>query len=213
VEPRQLPPHRGRGPLKLDLYRKHRAEYAARRAAAFVKVGPARYLAIAGRGAPGGSAFDRAIGALYAVAFTVKMAKKFAGRDYAVTKLEGLWWGERRGWWLIDEPPRVWRWKLMIRVPTFVTERDRRAALRMLAERGKDPLVRQVRLETLREGRCVQILHVGPYDKEHASLELMQSLAGAANVRYHGRHHEIYLSDPRRVAPRRLRTILRHPVT
>lgn len=153
------------------------------------------------------------MGALYAVAFTIKMAKKFAGQDYTVMKLEGLWWGQRRGRWLIEEPQRSWRWKLMIRVPTFVTPRDRRAALRMLAERGKDPSVRQVKLEALREGRCVQILHVGPYDKERVSLEQMHALAGAANARLRGRHHEIYLSDPRRVAPSRLKTILRHPVT
>jgi hypothetical protein len=213
MESRQLPPHRGGRALKLDLYKRHRAEYIARRAPIFVTVGPARYLAIAGRGAPGSPAFARAMGALYAVAFTIKMAKKFAGQDYAVMKLEGLWWGQRRGRWLIDEPQRLWRWQLMIRVPSFVTPRDRRAALRMLAERGKDPLTRRVKLETLRERRCVQILHVGPYDTEHTSLELMQALAGGAQVRFRGRHHEIYLSDPRRVPPPRLKTILRHPVT
>jgi hypothetical protein len=213
VEPRQLPSHRGGRALKVDLYRRHRAEYVARRAPTLVTVGPARYLVIEGRGAPGGAAFGQAMGALYAVAFTIKMAKKFAGRDYAVAKLEALWWGQRRGRWLIDEPQRLWRWKLMIRVPTFVAERDRRAALRMLAQRGKDPRVRQVKIETLREGRCVQILHVGPYDQEGTSLELMRALARAANLRYRGRHHEIYLSDPRRVAARRLRNILRHPVT
>jgi hypothetical protein len=188
-------------------------EYVARRVPAFVTVGPARYLAIAGRGGPSHPGFGQAIGALYAVAFTVKMAQKFAGRDYKVAKLEGLWWGERRGHWLIDEPQRAWRWKLMIRVPTFVAARDRLAALRMLAERGKDPLVRQVKLETLREGRCVQVLHVGPYDEEHESLEAMRALAAGATSRFRGRHHEIYLSDPRRVPPSRLKTILRHPVT
>jgi len=178
-----------------------------------VTVGPARYLAIAGRGAPGSAAFAQALSALYAVAFTIKMAKKFAGQDYLVMKLEGLWWGQRRGRWLIDEPQHLWRWQLMIRVPSFVTPRDRRAALRRLAERGKDPSARRVKLETLREGRCVQMLHVGPYDQEHGSLELMQDLAGAAQVRFRGRHHEIYLSDPRRVPPPRLKTILRQPVT
>ncbi len=88
------------------------------------------------------------------MAFTIKMARKFAGRDYTVAKLEGLWWGQRRGRLLIDEPAATWRWKLMIRVPAFITERDRRGALALLAERRKDPLVRRVKLEVLREGAC-----------------------------------------------------------
>jgi hypothetical protein len=199
--------------VKLDLYRTHRSEYAAPRTPVLVRVGPARYLTITGRGAPADAAFQRSIGALYAMAFTIKMASKFAGRDYAVTKLEGLWWGERRGRLLIDQPPRTWRWKLMIRVPPFVGARERRRALALLAERGKDPLVQKVRLEALREGRCVQVLHVGPYTAEHESIHRMMVVATAAGRRFRGRHHEIYLSDPRRVPARRLKTILRHPVT
>jgi hypothetical protein len=101
---------------------------------------------------------------------------------------------------------------LLIRVPTFITPAHRRAALAQLIARGRGPRVRQVKLETLREGRCVQLLHVGPYEREHTSIERMASLAREAGLRFQGRHHEIYLSDPRRVAPARLRTILRHPV-
>jgi len=199
--------------MKLDLYRKFKAEYVATRAPVLVATKAARYLAIAGRGAPSAPGFGRAVGALYAVAFTVKMARKVAGRDYVVSKLEGLWWGERPGRLLIDEPQSTWRWKLMIRVPGFIGERERKAAIALLVERGKDPLVRQVKLETLKEGRCVQLLHVGPYDAEHESIGRMTDFARERGGRFRGRHHEIYLSDPRRVAPAKLRTILRHPVT
>ncbi len=198
---------------KLDLYRKHRGEYVTPRTPVLVTIDPAKYLAIAGQGAPSQPGFQRAIGALYTMAFTIKMARKFAGRDYVVTKLEGLWWGERRGRLLIEEPRSRWRWKLMIRVPPFISETDRRSALALLRSRGKNPLLGQVKLETLREGRCVQILHLGPYDAEHESIGRMMALAREQGRRLRGRHHEIYLSDPRRIPASRLKTILRHPVT
>lgn len=213
MEPRQLPPHRGRsGALTLDLTRKHRADYVTPKAPVLLRIGPAKYLTISGRGPAAAPAFEAAIGALYGMAFTIKMARKFAGRNFTVAKLEGLWWGGVRGKLLIDSPPATWRWKLLIRVPTFVTPAHRRAALTQLIARGRSVQVRQVKLETLREGRCVQVLHVGPYDREHAAIARMEALAREAGLKLHGRHHEIYLSDPRRVAPARLRTILRHPV-
>jgi hypothetical protein len=144
------------------------------------------------------------------VAFTIKMEKKFAGRDYAVAKLEGLWWGGQRGKLMIDSPSSTWRWKLMIRVPGFVTAADLQRARRVLIGRGRKPGA--VRLESLREGRVVQLLHVGPYNREHESIARMQAFVRDRGLQPYGRHHEIYLSDPRRVAPAKLRTILRHPV-
>lgn len=196
--------------MKLDLYRRHKAEYVARKNPALVRVGPARYLSVNGRGDPNGPGFGAAVGVLYGVAFTIKMAKKAAKTDYVVAKLEGLWWGGRRGKLLIDSPRNTWRWKILIRVPPFVTASDLARARRELVRRGKSGGT--VRLESLREGRVVQLLHVGPYDREHASLGRMEEFARSQRVRFTGRHHEIYLSDPRRVAPAKLRTILRRPV-
>jgi hypothetical protein len=196
--------------MRTDLYRRHKSEYVAPRNPALVRVGPARYLSVSGRGDPNGPGFGAAVGALYGVAYTIKMAKKAAKKDYVVAKLEGLWWGGRRGKLLIDSPRRTWRWKVLIRVPTFVTASNLARAKRELVRRGKSGGT--VRLESLREGRVVQLLHVGPYDREHESLGRMEEFARAKGVRLAGRHHEIYLSDPRRVAPARLRTILRRPV-
>ena len=196
--------------MKLDLYRRHKVEYVAPKHPTLVRVGPARYLSVNGRGDPNGPGFGAAVGALYGVAFTIKMAKKAANKDYVVAKLEGLWWGGRRGKLLIDSPRSTWRWKILIRVPTFVTASDLARARRELVRRGKSGGT--VRLESLREGRVVQLLHVGPYDREHASLGRMEEFARSHHVRFTGRHHEIYLSDPRRVAPAKLRTILRRPV-
>jgi hypothetical protein len=196
--------------MRTDLYRRYKSEYVAPRNPALVRVGLARYLSVSGRGDPNGPGFGAAVGALYGVAYTIKMAKKAANKDYVVAKLEGLWWGGRRGKLLIDSPRRTWRWKVLIRVPTFVTAFDLARAKRELVRRGKSGGT--VRLESLREGRVVQLLHVGPYDREHESLGRMEEFARAKGVRLAGRHHEIYLSDPRRVAPARLRTILRRPV-
>jgi hypothetical protein len=196
--------------MKLDLYRRYKAEYIAPRSPALVRVGPARYLTIDGRGDPQGPGFGAAVAALYAVAFTIKMTKKAARRDFVVAKLEGLWWGARSGKLLIDSPTRTWRWKVMIRVPTFVGRADLARARRDLRRRAKSPGT--VRLEVLREGRAIQLLHVGPYRREHESIGRMAEYARAHRLRFAGRHHEIYLSDPGRVPAARLRTILRLPV-
>src|SRR5687767_15877186 len=131
-------------PEKLDLYREHRDEYVAPREPTLVDVGPARYLAITGRGKPGGPEFGNAVGALYNVSFTVKMASKAAGSDYAVSKLEGLWWKEGTS--------LEWSWQLLIRVPEFITRKHLTEAIAKLLERGKEDAVSRVTLETLDEG-------------------------------------------------------------
>jgi len=171
----------------------------------------AKYLAIAGRGDPAKDAFQAKLGALYNVAFTVKMARKSAGRDYAVSKLEGLWWvnGDKP---FMEVPPKDWNWKLMIRAPDFITQKDVDSAIAKLREKRKPAEVADVKLETLDEGRCVQMLHVGAYDAEAPTVAQMQTFAAENGLAFHGLHHEIYISDPRRVPPARLRTILRHPV-
>jgi hypothetical protein len=197
---------------KIDLYQRHKADYAAPRIPVLILIRKATYLAIDGRGAPGGPAFADAVGALYGVAFTIAMTRKFAKlQAYAVCKLEGLWWTEDEADFL-----RVarddWRWTLMIRTPEFVKETERRAAVATLLKRGKDARVADVRLQSLTEGRSVQMLHVGPYDKEPVSIAAMHAFAASHGLAPTGAHHEIYLSDPRRVAPAKLKTILRLPV-
>ncbi len=190
---------------KIDLFRLHRSEYAAHRAPRVVTVSKGQYLTATGRGTPGCDLFLSQVAALYAVAWTVKMAKKQVGKDFKLMPLEGLWWG--------DEPGRGdMTWKLLLRVPNFVRRRDLPGAVAALERRGRLGAAAGVRLEDLREGRCVQALHVGPYASEPETLERMARAASAHGLAFHGRHHEIYLSDPRRVAPERLRTILRQPV-
>ena len=169
-------------------------------------------MAISGQGAPGGEQFTASIGALYGMAFTIKMTRKFAGQqDYSVCKLEGQWWSEPASDFG-KLPPDQWLWRLLIRTPDFIKEEDLRRAVAVLLKRGKGEDVKRVRLESLAEGLCVQMLHVGPYNKEHETIALMSAFAQKKELEFSGKHHEIYLSDPRRVPPERLKTILRHPV-
>jgi hypothetical protein len=195
---------------KLDLYQRHKQEYVTPKTPVLLAIESARYLAIAGRGAPGGARFTAAIGALYAVAFTIKMTRKFAGRqDYTVSKLEGLWHVEGDS---ATAPRDEWRWTLVLRTPSFVTAAELRKAVATLISKRKPAEVKEVRLETRTEGTCVQMLHVGPYDREEETLEKMRAFAERKGLDLTGPHHEIYLSDPRRIPPERLRTILREPV-
>jgi hypothetical protein len=100
----------------------------------------------------------------------------------------------------------------MIRTPGFITEKELAATIEKLLAKDKPKEVASVKLEKLTEGKCVQILHVGSYDKEGATIAKMHAHAESKGLKFHGLHHEIYLSDPRRVAPAKLRTILRNPV-
>jgi hypothetical protein len=197
---------------KLDLYARHKDEYVAPDDPVFVTIKPARYLAIQGRGEPGGETFQAAVGALYNVAFTVKMARKSGGRDYTVSKLEALWWGKGKGGNFLLEPKSSWNWQLLIRVPDWIQSREVTHSAEGLVKKGKARDVLNVELIVLSEGRAVQMLHVGPYDEETATIRRLAEFAAAHRLAFHGKHHEIYLSDPRRIPPAKLRTILRYPV-
>jgi hypothetical protein len=197
---------------KLDLYVLHKDEYITPKTPQFVKIKSAKYLAIIGKGEPGGEVFTAKLGALYNVTFTIKMAQKFAGNDYKVCKLEGLWWTDKSNYAFGTVPRNEWNWKLMIRTPDFITERHLKDAAASLLAKGKSADVSEVQLEKINEGLCVQMLHIGPYDEESASIAMMKAFAEQKGKTFHGLHHEIYLSDPRRVAPKKLKTILRMPV-
>ncbi len=194
----------------LDLYRTHRSEYSQPKTPKLVRVRPAHYLTIAGWGEPGGEAFTAALAALYGVAYTIRMAQQHSGRDYKVCKLEGIWWRDDEGG--SGVPPTERNWKLLIRVPDFVGTEHANEAKATLREKGRDPEVREVELEDLAEGTCVQMLHVGPYSREAETLASMRQFAREQGLEFHGRRHEIYVSDPSRVAEEKLKTILRVPL-
>lgn len=192
---------------KVDLLKIHRADYVAPRKPVLLIIKPASYLAIRGRGQPGDPTFTSQIGALYAVAFTTKMQRKFAGRgDYTICKLEARW----PAFGANGAPSG---WELLIRTPETVTAADLDQARSTLRDKKQDAAVSDVQRVSIDEGRCVQMLHVGPYDAERQTVEVMKTFAAKHDLAPHGFYHEIYLSDPRRVPAERLRTILRLPVT
>ena len=197
---------------KLDLYKDHKSEYVAAKKPALVKTHPTQYLTISGRGAPASPEFQNKIGTLYGIAFTIKMTQKFAGKDYKVCHLEGLYWGGGKEESLGCVDPKEWNWKLVMRVPDFIKEKDLRQAIGQLRAKGKAGDFEEVKLESLDEGVCVQMLHIGPYNQENKTINQMLAFVKQEGLACRGKHHEIYLSDPRRVPPDRLRTILRFPV-
>ena len=185
--------------------------YTAKTTPEIVDVEGGYFLTIEGRGAPEGEEFQSKIGALYALAYGIKMLMKKEGRDFTVAKLEGLWWVDSDRHYL-EVPREEWRWRLLIRQPEFVThEIVQRAKEEVLERKGLD-LVKEIKVEEIAEGRCVQILHVGPYSTEPESLAKLYELMEAEGFTFNGFHHEIYLSDPRKTPAERLRTILRQPV-
>jgi len=198
---------------KIDLYKQHKDQYVTPKKPVLVTMDEVTYLTVSGRGAPGGPEFTEKIGALYGAAFTIKMTRKFAGQqDYVVSKLEAQWWLDGESCDFVNAPKEQWNWRLMIRTPAFVAQKELDDAARKLIEKGKAPGADQVKLESIAEGLCVQMLHVGPYAEEGRSISIMNAFAEQQGLTFHGRHHEIYLSDPRRITPEKLKTILRIPV-
>jgi hypothetical protein len=204
--------------VKVDLFKERRTYFTAKTTPALVKLGPVKYLAVAGSGSPQSEGFQAGIGAIYAVAYTLKFLKKAEGQDYKVSTLEALWWfgddesmsaspAEFEG-----APRESWRWKVLVMVPDFIGKADVERAKREVLAKKPQPAVAGVGLERINEGRVAQILHIGPYGDEPASIAKMKALAASQGLRLAGTHHEIYLNDPRRVSPDRIKTLLRIPV-
>lgn len=175
-----------------------------------------QYLQIDGRGDPNTSPlFAEAVGALYPLAYTLKFAsKRDLGRDYVVPPLEGLWWADDMDTFTAARDKSRWHWTLMLMVPDWI-DRAMFATATEQARAAKNSPARldDVRLEKLSEQRCVQTLHVGSFDDEAEVLARMHHEFIPDNgLRMIGKHHEIYLSDFRRAAPDKQRTILRQPV-
>lgn len=180
-----------------------------------VTVPPTQYLMIDGHGDPNTAvAYADALATIYPVAYRLKfLSKKDLARDYVVMPLEALWWADDMTAFTSARDKARWSWTAMNMVPDWITEDHLAQVIDALAAGDGAPALDQLRLEVLDEGRAVQTLHVGPYDDEAPVLaEMHDEFIPAHQLRLAGKHHEIYLSDARRTAPERLRTILRQPV-
>jgi hypothetical protein len=199
--------------IKID-FRKTLANLYTAPAGRFVEIDVPTlgFVKIDGEGDPNTSlAYRRAIEWLYPVSYALKFAAKGIGRDYVVPPLEGLWWADDPADFVARRKDR-WRWTMMIMAPDFIAPPFFEAAVeRTKRKLGDAPS--SLRFEPLVEGRSLQTLHVGSYDDEGPALaRLHDEIMSAQGLTFAGPHHEIYLSDPRRTVPAKLRTILRQPV-
>lgn len=189
-------------PAKYDV-KTQLQDYRARRGTFELLEIPRRhFLMIDGAGDPNAApAYDAALQALYPLAYRLKfLSKRELGRDYVVPPLEGLWWAEDMSSFTAERDKSRWQWRMMLMTPPWIGQEH-------VETDGR------VRWEAFEEGLCLQTLHVGPYDAEGPVLErLHDQQVPERGLAVRGLHHEIYLGDPRRARPDRLRTILRQPV-
>jgi len=178
-----------------------------------VDVPPMRYLMVDGKGDPNTApAYARAVEWLYSVSYPVKfMSKNELGRDYTVMPLEGLWWADDMETFVSRQKDK-WSWTMLIMQPEWISAAMVEAVVaKVRAKLGEPPP--GLRLETLHEGLCVQTMHVGSYDDEGPTLaKLHGEFLPENGLAETGHHHEIYIGDPRKTPPAKLRTVLRQPV-
>lgn len=204
---------------KLDLTKKYNYYYSASLFPEIQQIGAVHYLSIVGKGDPDGQNYADRVAALFSVAYALKFAAKATGQDFVVPKLEGLWWfeEEKYGHVTLAEAPMLiprseWQWRMMIRMPEFVGPEMLAPAIENVITKKSISLAGQVKWFQTPPERVVQIMHVGPFDREPETLAILQRFVEEHGLKKAGLHHEIYLSDIRRAAPEKWRTILREPV-
>ena len=207
--------------MAFDFKKEYKEFYMPKNKPGIVSVPAMNYIAVRGQGDPNveGGEYKQAIELLYGIAYTIKMSKKGDHQiegyfDYVVPPLEGFWWQE--GVEGVDYAHKEnFHWISVIRLPDFVTREDFDWAVKE-AERKKKADFSKVEFWTYDEGLCVQCMHIGPYDDEPATVELMhtfmQEQGYVLDITDQRLHHEIYLSDARKVAPEKLKTVIRHPI-
>jgi len=200
--------------IKLDLKQQY-ADYLkpSAKAPQIVDLPPLPYLMIDGRGNPNTApAYKEAVEALYSVAYTLKFQfKKAHGLDYPVMPLEGLWWAEDMDAFLQADKD-AYIWTMMILQPEVVTPEVFTAIKPEVAKKKALPALELLRLETYHEGLCAQILHLGTYDSEGPTIQKLHDFISAQGRERTGKHHELYLSDPRKGDPAKTKTIIRQPM-
>ena len=204
---------------KLDLSKKYKTYFTAGTTPELVEFEKINFISITGKGDPSGEEFSEKIEALYPVAYAIKFDFKTTKKDFVVSKLEGLWWYDEQKYANhtmanapADIPRSEWEYRLLIRLPDFVFESDFRMAKEEALKKKKIDLMREVEFYSMTEGKCVQMLHVGPYSTEPETLRQLAEFIEMNDLGRNGLHHEIYLSDFRKTESEKLKTILREPV-
>ncbi|SMD38179.1 hypothetical protein SAMN04488029_3669 [Reichenbachiella faecimaris] len=196
---------------KINLIKEYPAYYKANGNPVEIEVEQINCLTISGIGAPDGASFQNSIGALYAVAYTVKKYSTSDQRDFVVPKLEAFWWVEE-GLVFEETPQEDWHWQLMIRMPEFVTNDPVDQAVEEVIKKKQIVLANEVQLKPIHEGKSVQVLHKGSYDEEGPSINKIMEYMKINGLQMNGHHHEIYISDPTKTPEEKLKTIIRYAV-
>ncbi len=199
---------------KIDLKKELKALYnPTAKDITFVDVPKMNFILIDGQGAPESKQFSQSIEALYPIAYTIKFDKKKAdGTDYGVMPLEGLWWAEDMSDFDPEKGNRnKWQWTLMIMQPDFVTKGDFDRAKEASKKKKGNPTIDKVRFESFIEGKSAQILHIGLFSAEGPNIQRIHHKIKEIGGNLSGKHHEIYLSDFRRVDPTKMKTVIRQP--
>ena len=181
----------------------------------FLEVRPVRAVMIDGDGQPGETTFGARMPGLYTTAYSLRFALKRRGVERRVGMLEGLYWtadGTTDLDVILGPDRGTWRWTLFIALPDEATDEELSDALAKGRAKVAPEVAVDLRIETLAEGAVAQVLHVGPYADERPTIERLHGAIAAAALRPRGRHHELYLGDPTRAAPEKLRTLVRQPV-
>ena len=207
--------------MAFDFKKVYKEFYLPKNKPEIVTVPKANYIAVRGKGDPNeeGGAYQQAISVLYAVAYTLKMSPKTDHRiegffEYVVPPLEGFWWQEHADG-VDDFDKSAFHWISVIRLPDFVSREDFDWAVRTAAKKKKLDCS-SAEFLTMEEGLCVQIMHLGPFDNEPETLALMDAYLAengyVTDITGDRLHHEIYMSDARKVAPEKWKTVIRHPI-
>lgn len=202
--------------VKLDLKKELKSLYSAKAGQpVFVDVPPLNYLMVEGQGAPDGAEAGAAMETLFPVAYTLKFTvKKELGIDFKVMGLEGLWWSDDMTDFTAGRR-ECWRWIYLLPQPDFIAADLVERAVDTVRRRKNPGAIDKIKFELLDEGRAAQVLHIGPYSTEGPTIETLHRFIKENGCGFDGqlqKHHEIYLSDPRRGAPEKLKTIIRQPV-
>ena len=204
---------------KLDLTKKYKTYYTAKTKPELVQIEGAQFISICGKGDPNDKPFSDNIEALYSTAYTLKFIYKAIEKDFVVSKLEGLWWfdeakytGKDMVTTTVEVPRSEWEYRLLIRLPDFVTEQELEKAKETVLSKKGIQLAKHIEFHEMTEGKCVQMLHIGPFSTEPATLKQIQNFCETNALTKNGFHHEIYLSDFRKTESDKLKTILREPV-
>lgn len=204
---------------KTNLIAEDRRYYKARTKPELVTIEKAQYISIRGTGDPNKQPFADKVQALYTTAYTLKFMFKALELDFVVPKLEALWWFDiekYQGLGFTEAPLKVprdeWQYRLLIRIPSFITPKEVKQAILSVVSEKQLKLAHEIEWYKMMGGRFVQMLHVGPFDKEPESLLRIEAFMQEKGLKKNRLHHEIYLSDFRLTPPEKFKTILREPV-